>query len=118
MHQSPYEKFRKLMTTTKPVRFEASIGRFKNLLEIGTGPEGNTLDQTSAAMDPLADKDVKKKLIQYNLDARKARFETLKRLRKLSLTDFNMIGGVAPNGSMGGSGGGDGYRPVSFSARS
>ena len=106
------------MAPSKPVRFEASVGHFRNLLEIGTGPEGNTIDQTSAALDPLADKGVKEKLIKYNLDARKARLETLKRLRKLSLTDFNMIGGVAPTGSMSGSGGGDGYRPVSFSARS
>ena len=118
---SPYERFRMLMTGVRPGRFESSLNRFKSLQEVGNcgvAGKNNTIDQTTPAMDPLQDKGVKEKLIQHDLDARRERFNTLKRLRKLSLTDFNMIGGVAPTGSMSGSGGGgDGYRPVSFAGK-
>jgi hypothetical protein len=119
MSFSPYEKFRMVMAGARPGRFESSVNRFKSLQELsGDASRSSTLDQVTPEMDPLADKGVKEKLIQHSIDARRERFQTLKRLRRLSLTDFNMIGGVAPTGSMSGAGGADGNRPTSFAGRS
>lgn len=120
MALTPYERFRMLMSSPKPPRFEASMSYFRNLHEVGGSSvaDSNGVVDQATQLDPLSDKGVKEKLIKHNLAARQARFETLKRLRRLSLTDFNMIGGVAPTGAMSGSGGSEGYRPVSLSARS
>lgn len=120
MAQNPYERFR-MMAGLRPGRFESSVNRFKSLQELAPlakADKSNALDQASPEMsDPLTDKAFKEKLIKHDREARKERFATLKRIRELSLTDFNMLGGVAPIGSMGGSGGGDGYRPTSLASR-
>lgn len=121
MTQNPYERFRTMITAgLRPGRFESSVNRFKSLQELApmaTADKSNALDQASPQADPMLDKGIRDKMMKHEKEARQARFKSLKRIRELAITDFNMLGGVAPIGSMGGSGGGDGYRPVSLGSR-
>lgn len=113
-------KWRQVGRGVSVSKFEASSSKFRHLQELGDlGVSGlsNSFDQSPVA-DPVNDPKIRKKVMAHQFDARRERLATLQRLRELSLTDFNMIGGVSPIGSMGGAGGGgDGYRPVSMGNR-
>lgn len=69
--------------------------------------------------DAIEDERLRVYMIRKARDEALARQRRMKRLRQLARMDFKMIGGVAPVGFYGGSGGGGGsFRPSSMSARS
>jgi len=77
------------------------------------------IGELPASGDALEDEKMRIYMIRKATDEAMARERRMKRLRKLARMDFKMIGGVAPNGFYGGSGGGSGgSRPASMSARS
>jgi len=69
------------------------------------------LDEFPTSGDPIQDEKLRNYIIKKQLTAEKDRARRLKRLRKLARMDLRMVGGVAPIGFFGGSGGDEGtYR--------
>ena len=130
-HRNAFETWRANIGSVVPTRFGSSVARFRKLQEARKLQEfansessdaskvmnSSALDQAVLQAETPEDKAIKKKVEKRQFEAKRAKLQTLKRLRQLSMMDFNMVGGVSPAGSMGGSGGGDGFRPVSMQNR-
>lgn len=123
MDRNSFDTWRTFVGSVVPTRFGSSVARFRRLqegrrlLEVGEFDKVNNssaLDQSIINQETPEDKKIKKQVQAHQLDARREKLATLKRMKQLSMMDFNMTGGVSPIGSSGGSGGGDGYRPVSM----
>jgi hypothetical protein len=68
--------------------------------------------------DAIEDEKLRTYMIKKAREDAVARARRMRRLRKLARMDFKMIGGVAPVGFYGGSGGGAGmFRPQSWGSR-
>lgn len=115
---SPFNRWRSMRSE----RFDLALSRYRHLLEFGDVADGNfaarmsALDKAAIQPDPRREEALKRKIQERSFNAKRTRLETLNRLRELSALDFGMVGGVAPIGSMGGSG--DGARPTSMAGRS
>lgn len=75
--------------------------------------------ELSPSGDPIEDEKMRNYMLRKARDEAGARARRIARLRKLARMDFKMIGGVAPVGFYGGSGGGGAgmQRPTSMGAR-
>lgn len=78
----------------------------------------NGIDDLTPSGDAVEDERLRVYMIKKAREEAIARARRMKRIRKLARMDFKMIGGVAPVGFYGGSGGGGGMgRPTSMSHR-
>jgi hypothetical protein len=77
-----------------------------------------SMDQLPPSGDPIDDEKVRLYMIKRQREAEINRARRIQRLRRLARMDFKLVGGVAPIGFFGGSGGTDGsMRPASMSPR-
>lgn len=77
-----------------------------------------SLDHFPSSGDPEEDDRLRNYMLKKQRAADQNRERRLARLRKLARMDFRMVGGVAPVGFFGGSGGGEGtFRPSTSSPR-
>lgn len=100
--------------TRSPLRLIAEAGE-------GSGYRSAALlsaDQVTPSGDPFEDERVRHYMVRRQREIEINRARRIQRLRKLARMDFKLVGGVAPVGFFGGSGGGDvTMRPSSMSAR-
>ena len=135
MRISSIERWRQISKGNVPNRFESSLNKFRYLneltnittkrrleqpdkrIEVDTETTPNILNMATSLEDPAELDQERKEERDRQLKFIRARLQTLKWIKRQARKDFNMIGGTSPTGAMSGSGGSDGYRPVSFQAR-
>lgn len=135
MSHPSFKRWRELGNKTMPSRFESTVNRFRRLaevttptrdrkyqqpdrrIEVDTVTTPNALNMASSMEDPAELEKERQEERERQLDFTRSRLLTLKWIKKQARKDFNMVGGTSPTGAMGGSGGSDGARPVSFSSR-
>lgn len=78
-----------------------------------------SMDQLPPSGDPVDDEKLRQYMMRRQREADINRARRIQRLRRLARLDFKLVGGVAPAGFFGGSGGSDGgsMRPSSMSPR-
>jgi len=77
-----------------------------------------SMDQLPPSGDPIDDEKVRLYMVKRQREAEINRTRRIQRLRRLARMDFKLVGGVAPVGFFGGSGGSDTQaRPASMSPR-
>lgn len=77
-----------------------------------------SLDQFPTSGDPIADERLRLHLEKRRREAEIGRLRRMERMRRLARLDLRLVGGVAPIGAFGGSGGTEPvYRPASISPR-
>jgi len=75
-------------------------------------------DQIPPSGNPIDDEKVRQYMIRRQRETEVNRTRRIDRLRRLARMDFKLVGGVAPVGFFGGSGGSDsGARPTSMGPR-
>jgi len=131
MSLSSFERFRNLNCRITPTKLENSLSKFRHLSEAIPQKDDDKPTsckdlekiqhlQLNPSLANPSDKeyaDQKCKNALKILELKRERLATIKRLRNLSLGDITTVGGVAPSGNFGGSGGYESSKPISFSSR-